>query len=136
MPKMLILQELPASGKSTYAKEWVNQDPKHRVRINRDTMRLMLNPIYSMDHENLVTDILDFALNNILAHNYDVVIDNMNLSKKYVDDLEAKAKEANYEIVIKSFKDVPLDVCIERDSKRELSIGKSVITALHKKYLA
>ena len=136
MPKMLILQGLPASGKSTYAKEWVNQDPKHRVRINRDTMRLMLNPIYSMDHENLVTDILDFALNNILAHNYDVVIDNMNLSKKYVDDLEAKAKEANYEIVIKSFKDVPLDVCIERDSKRELSIGKSVITALHKKYLA
>ena len=133
---MLILQGLPASGKSTYAKEWVNQDPKHRVRINRDTMRLMLNPIYSMDHENLVTDILDYALNNILAHNYDVVIDNMNLSKKYVDDLEAKAKEANYEIVIKSFKDVPLDVCIERDSKRELSIGKSVITALHKKYLA
>lgn len=133
---MLILQGLPASGKSTYAKEWVNQDPKHRVRINRDTMRLMLNPIYSMDHKNLVTDILDFALNNILAHNYDVVIDNMNLSKKYVDDLEAKAKEANYEIVIKSFKDVPLDVCIERDSKRELSIGKSVITALHKKYLA
>lgn len=133
---MLILQGLPASGKSTYAKEWVNQDPKHRVRINRDTMRLMLNPIYSMDHENLVTDILDFALNNILAHNYDVVIDNMNLLKKYVDDLEAKAKEANYEIVIKSFKDVPLDVCIDRDSKRELSIGKSVITALHKKYLA
>lgn len=133
---MLILQGLPASGKSTYAKEWVNQDPKHRVRINRDTMRLMLNPIYSMDHENLVTDILDFALTNILAHNYDVVIDNMNLSKKYVDGLEAKAKEANYEIVIKSFKDVPLDVCIERDSKRELSIGKSVITALHKKYLA
>ena len=133
---MLILQGLPASGKSAYAKEWVNQDPKHRVRINRDTMRLMLNPIYSMGHENLVTDILDFALNNILAHNYDVVIDNMNLSKKYVDDLEAKAKEANYEIVIKSFKDVPLDVCIERDSKRELSIGKSVITALHKKYLA
>lgn len=133
---MLILQGLPASGKSTYAKEWVNQDPKHRVRINRDTMRLMLNPIYSMDHKNLVTDILDFALNNILAHNYDVVIDNMNLSKKYVDNLEAKAKEANYEIVIKSFKDVPLDVCIERDSKRELSIGKSVITALHKKYLA
>ena len=46
---MLILQGLPASGKSTYAKEWVNQDPKHRVRINRDTMRLMLNPINSMD---------------------------------------------------------------------------------------
>ena len=133
---MLILQGLPASGKSTYAKEWVNQDPKHRVRINRDTMRLMLNPIYSMDYENLVTDILDFALDNILAHNYDVVIDNMNLSNKYVVELEAKAKEANYEIVVKSFKDVPLDVCIERDSKRELSIGKSVITALHKKYLA
>ena len=79
---MLILQGLPASGKNTYAKEWVNQDPKHRVRINRDIMRLMLNPIYSMDHENLVTDILDFALNNILAHNYDVVIDNMNLLKQ------------------------------------------------------
>lgn len=37
-----IIWGLPASGKSTWAKQWVLEDPEHRVRINQDDIRLML----------------------------------------------------------------------------------------------
>ena len=42
-PKQVIVcQGIPASGKSTYANEWVLEDPVHRVRINMDSIRNML----------------------------------------------------------------------------------------------
>lgn len=42
MSKLIITRGLPASGKSTWAKQWVLEDPEHRVRINQDDIRLML----------------------------------------------------------------------------------------------
>ena len=39
-PEMLILTGLPASGKSTYAENWVSEDPNHRICINYDSLRL------------------------------------------------------------------------------------------------
>ena len=41
MSKLIITRGLPASGKSTWAKQWVLEDPEHRVRINQDDIRLM-----------------------------------------------------------------------------------------------
>ncbi len=38
MKKLLVL---PASGKSTYAVNWVNENPEHRLRINQDSIRRM-----------------------------------------------------------------------------------------------
>ena len=40
--KVLVLRGLQGSGKSTFAKQWVNEDPEHRVRFNRDDIRNML----------------------------------------------------------------------------------------------
>lgn len=36
MKQLIITRGIPASGKSTWAKEWVAEDPDHRVRVNRD----------------------------------------------------------------------------------------------------
>lgn len=36
MKQILILRGIPASGKTTYALKWVNEDPNHRIRINQD----------------------------------------------------------------------------------------------------
>ena len=78
---------------------------------------------------------------------YDIVIDNMNLNKKTLKEIEDLVKEFNewialsplaeshrYEIEYKSFLDTPLEVCIERDSKRENPIGEKVIRDLYAKY--
>lgn len=47
MPKLLVLKGLPASGKSTYAKELVNKGWK---RVNKDDLRAMI------DDRNRVVD--------------------------------------------------------------------------------
>lgn len=42
MNKIIICRGIPASGKSTWAKQWVLEDPEHRIRINQDDIRNML----------------------------------------------------------------------------------------------
>ena len=39
-----------------------------------------------------------------------------------------------YVVEIKDFTNVPLDVCLERDSKRENPIGENVIIGIFNKY--
>lgn len=39
-----------------------------------------------------------------------------------------------YVVEIKDFTNVPLDVCLERDSKRENPIGEDVIRGIFNKY--
>lgn len=83
---------------------------------------------------------------------YDIVIDNMNLNPKeiefYKTYIEAynqtveKLKKANilnpqddfkYELEFKDFF-IPLQDCIERDSKRPNTIGEEVIRKTYEKY--
>lgn len=131
MAKIIICQGLPASGKTTWSKEWVNQDPEHRVRFNRDDARNMLGKYWVPSREKLVNYLFDSFMSEAMVTGYDIVLDNMNLNKKtlleikeYVEDfnewisLSPLAKSHKYEIEYKKFLDVPLETCIERDSKR------------------
>lgn len=45
-----------------------------------------------------------------------------------------KSGQDKYVVKIKDFTDVPLDVCLERDSKRENPIGEDVIRGIFNKY--
>lgn len=82
MSKLIITRGLPASGKSTQAKQWVLEDPEHRVRINQDDIRLMLGKYWVPKREPLVQHIQEEALIEALLKGYDIVIDNTNLNKK------------------------------------------------------
>ncbi|MFN5657022.1 MAG: AAA family ATPase, partial [Pseudanabaena sp.] len=49
---------LPASGKSTWAKEKVNKSPNIIKRVNKDELRAMLdNSYFSKGNEKFVLDI-------------------------------------------------------------------------------
>lgn len=72
-----------------------------------------------------------------------IVIDAMNLNPKdfeYVSIVVDKANEIikdtknQYKIEIKDFTNVPLNVCIKRDSKRENPLGENVIRGIFNKY--
>lgn len=76
MSKLIITRGLPASGKSTWAKQWVLE---HRVRINQDDIRLMLGKYWVPKREPLVQHIQEEALIEALLKGYDIVIDNTNL---------------------------------------------------------
>lgn len=144
--KIIVLRGLQGSGKSTWAKQWVNEDPEHRVRFNRDDIRNMLGKYWVPSREKLINDIYDGFLNGAMNRGYNIVIDNMNLNEKYLEDIQedidwfnAETSPDNeikwrYEMETKDFFHIPLSVCIERDSQRENPIGADVIKRTYYKY--
>ena len=135
MSKLIICRGLPASGKSTWAKQWVLEDPEHRVRINQDDIRLMLGKYWVPSREKLVQEIQFDAIIEALNREFDVVIDNTNLNKKVLDQFNRLIKTfENYEIEYKDFFDTPLSVCIERDKNRDLQVTEKVIRSFYNNY--
>lgn len=145
MAKVIICQGLPASGKTTWAKEWVNEDPEHRVRFNRDDIRNMLGKYWVSSREKLINSIYDNFLDEAMLNGYDIVIDNMNLNERTCKDIERIVLDFNdwiglspleirYDVEYKKFTDVPLETLLERDSKRENPIGEKVIRDLYNRY--
>lgn len=135
-PKQVIIcQGIPASGKSTYAKAWVLEDPVHRVRINMDSIRTMLGKYWVPEREPLVLSIQEQAIIEALEYDYDIIIDNTNLDKKLIDSYYGLTLTfGHHEFRTKNFFDTPLSVCIERDKTRENPVGEQVIRNFYNKY--
>ena len=135
MSKLIITRGLPASGKSTWAKQWVLEDPEHRVRINQDDIRLMLGKYWVPSREKLVQEIQFNAIIEALNREFDVVIDNTNLNNKVLDQFNRLIRTfEDYEIEYKDFFDTPLSVCIERDKNRDLQVTEKVIRSFYNNY--
>ena len=135
MNKLIITRGLPASGKSTWAKQWVLEDPEHRVRINQDDIRLMLGKYWVPSREKLVQEIQFNAIVEALSREFDVVIDNTNLNKKVLDQFNRLIRTfEDYKIEYKDFFDTPLSVCIERDKNRDLQVTEKVIRSFYNNY--
>ena len=135
MSKLIITRGLPASGKSTWAKQWVLEDPEHRVRINQDDIRLMLGKYWVPSREKLVQEIQFNAIIEALNREFDVVIDNTNLNNKVLDQFNRLIKTfEDYEIEYKDFFDTPLSVCVERDKNRDLQVTDKVIRSFYNNY--
>ena len=135
MSKLIICRGLPASGKSTWAKQWVLEDPEHRVRINQDDIRLMLGKYWVPSREKLVQEIQFDAIIEALNREFDVVIDNTNLNNKVLDQFNRLIRTfEDYEIEYKDFFDTPLSVCIERDKNRDLQVTEKVIRSFYNNY--
>lgn len=138
--KLILVQGISGSGKTTWAKQWVEEDPIHRLRLNYDDLRCMLGKYWVPEREPLVLAIFTSALVDAMNNGYDIVIDNMsNLNPKHQQEYEETIKRHNpnskfkYEIEYKLI-DTPVEVCIERDSKRAIPIGEKVIRQQWRKY--
>ena len=133
MKTLYIYQGIQGSGKSTMARQFVLEDPDNRIRVNRDEIRLMIGKPFNPRLENLVTKIEDAALTAAFKTGKDVISDNMNLNSKIRRSLEKMAHKYKYDVVYR-FIYTPLEVCIERDSKRQYPVGEKVIRETYAKY--
>lgn len=65
MSKIILCRGIQGSGKTTWAKQWVLEDPEHRVRFNNDDIRNMLGKYWVPSREHPVSDIKkDFIIDD------------------------------------------------------------------------
>lgn len=145
MPLLLIMRGLPASGKSTIAKQWVAESRVNRVRINRDDLRTMIDDgeWISGLTEPRIAKARDLLILGFLRQGKDVVVDDTNLPARVVRDLMDLARRTGATVEIQDLTEVPLETCIERDAKRYLDnassrsyVGENVIRQFHQQFLA
>lgn len=133
--ELIICQGLPGSGKSTWSKQWVEDFPKTRIRVNRDDIRRLLGPYWVPSREKLVTKIEYDIVYEALLNGYSVVSDNTNLrSNNPYSSFVNKNTFPNVDIHVKSFLDVSIEECIERDLNRfgNERVGEEVIRRMFK----
>nr|DAM08945.1 MAG TPA: polynucleotide kinase [Caudoviricetes sp.] len=138
MSKIILCRGIQGSGKTTWAKQWVLEDPEHRVRFNNDDIRNMLGKYWVPSREHLVSDIKKDFIVSAMEFGYDIVVDNMNFNPKEIEYYENLVDSTLgymncYSLEYKDFF-IPLEVCIERDSKRENPIGEEVIRKTYERY--
>lgn len=138
MKIVTILKGLPASGKSTWAREQVLLKPGSVKRVNKDELRQMIDAGYwSKGNEQFVIDQRNSIIWNALLNGKHVIVDDTNLEKKHEEVIRDIAKKFSAQVIINdSFLSVPVEECIARDALRgDKSVGEKVIRDMAERYL-
>lgn len=130
--KIIVLVGPPAAGKTTFARELAKAGTPY-VIVNRDSIREGRGEYWIPDQEDYISDMEEYAVRSAIKRNLIPIIDATNLNPKTIEKWENLAKEFNCEIEYKKFY-IPFKEAIERDSKRERSVGKKVLIKFYTKY--
>jgi predicted kinase len=135
MKRLILLKGLPACGKSTYAKKLLNEEGGKYKRINKDDLRAMFdNNQWTKSNEKFVLRMRDQLVLAALEEGKHVIVDDTNLHPRHELRLSELVKgKAVLEIV--DMTDVTPEVCIERDLKRQNSVGSKVIWSMFNQFL-
>ena len=132
MNKILVLQGVPGSGKTTWAREFVN-GKKDWVIVNRDSFRNGRGDYWIPSQETYIDNLEEFAVRNAIEEDLNVIIDATNLNPKTINKWIDISKEYFVDVEFKEFK-ISFEEAIERDSKRERPVGKKVIKRFFRMY--
>lgn len=127
------MRGLPASGKSTKAKE-LAEEIGNAVRVNRDLLRTMIHfGTWSGKNERFIKMAERAIASMFLDENLVVIVDDTNLHPGTVESWKQFAKENKHEFEIFNV-DTDYIECIDRDSLREDSVGRNVIVKMARQY--
>lgn len=94
MAKITILIGAPGSGKSTFAKEQLESNPRTAI-LNRDSLRLALKTTYKVEDsiEAIVTETQSSMLKSLMNRKYDIIIDNTHCNIKVLRELNNEIRK-------------------------------------------
>lgn len=138
MTRLIATRGLPASGKTTWAKEMVSAAEQPMVRVNRDDLRLMLDgqPLHTHPAEKRVSVVQQSAVAELLREGVDVIVDDTNLRARYLRTWVELADRCGADLEVRDFTGVDVEECVRRDNERERPVGVDVIRSMHRRYLA
>ena len=135
MKKLIMTKGLSWSGKSTRAKMMVENAPWQYKRVNNDDLRAMLDcGRWSKINEKIVIETRNNIIASGLNNGFNVIVDNTNLNPIHETELRELAKKHWAQFRVEHFDLWPKE-CIERDAKRENSVGAKVIRDMYNKYV-
>jgi predicted kinase len=132
MSTLHITRGLPASGKSSFAKAWVQEAPE-----NRDDTRAMIHSgvPWSRHMEDMTTTVDHAAIRALLRNGRDVIVDDTNLNGGTAKTLAKIAAQCGAEFEVHDFP-IALEDAVARDALRDSPVGREVIERMHSRYLA
>lgn len=138
--KAIILIGVSASGKTTWAREYL-QKHKNTININRDDVRFSITGAKNWSEykfnkvtENMVTEINKVTIIESSKLEKDIIISDTNLNDVRRKELSIWLKSLGYAIELKYFH-VTLDEAWKRDSMRQNPVGRDVIYRQWKQWL-
>jgi predicted kinase len=146
--KVIILRGLPASGKSTWAHNFILKNPEY-IRINKDELRRMLHANkYSEENEQQVLKIRNNIIRSELYDGKSIIVDDTNFNNLHIKEIEkiktdleysfegARDKYGDIQIEVKNFNVDPVE-CIKRNALRTESerVPEEVIWNMYNKYI-
>lgn len=141
MPTIHLMTGLPASGKTTRARELMADAHGAMRRVNLDDIRAMLDDngtgakVWTHKHEATAQAIQESAVLAAARDGFDVVIDNTHLTSRMPGRLKTVLAAVNgLTFQVHDFTDVPIDECLRRDAAREHRVGESAIRRLHERH--
>ena len=141
--ELLLTRGLPASGKSTFAQEWLAADPIGRTRVTRDDIRFELfNEQYPTadkngtvkEKEDRVTQVEHSRIEQALAQGKSVVVDNTNLNPRVFKTYSDLAAKSNAALTHKDFP-ISIEETIRRNNARERVVPEAVIRRMAADYM-
>lgn len=149
-PELVLPIGLPASGKTSFAKAWQNEDPDGRVRVNYDDLRLgMYGPdsgwhqpgcaaqggkstiredgcgcvwVWNRKDEEAMKASARRIVKAALQAGLSVVVDNTNLSRHVRASWQDFGRDLGAEYIERDI-DTPIEECIRRDRLRARECG-------------
>lgn len=135
MKNVIVLKGLPASGKSTWARQQIIDHPGQYKRINKDDLRAMLdNKAWTRDNEKFTLQARDLLIQAALDEGKHVIVDDTNLHPKHEAHIRDLVK-GQARVTVKFF-EADVTTCITRDLQRHDSVGAHVIEDMYRRWLA
>ena len=129
--RVILTVGIPASGKTTWAKQRAMADP-NVVVISRDDIR-EAHGWRSGHDENRVTKIQRSQIEAALKDGHTVIVADTNITKKLRENLIKFCHEHGADVDLVMFHTGP-GVAIERDKRRDRSVGADVINRMWDKF--
>lgn len=136
MKTIYLTKGVPASGKSTWAKQEVFRRNGQLKRFNKDDLRTMIdNGVFDLQNEKFIVSVRDKMVEDALSRGYDVVVDDTNFSDKHFYTMCDIAKRVGDVMIVEKFFDVSLKEALQRNSKRENKVEDHIIVNMYEKHV-
>lgn len=137
--QLIILQGLPASGKTTYAMQLQEENPDiYKVIAPSELNGMFNNGKDTFSNIKQIRSVLPHLIKYFAEGGFSIIIDDYNLRKSdysYYSSISEEVYESKgvkLELITKFF-DVPIKECVERDHLRINSKGLQKIKSLYDK---